>query len=192
LIASILRRINHFSPKYRRLIGRILAFTFVIALSVFIFSLRNRAEEIATYGYPGIFLFSVLTSATVILPAPGLLIVFTIGGVLNPIWIALAAGTGAALGELSGYLAGYSGREVVENTETYDRIREFMENHNRLSNWLIFFLAFIPIPIFDLAGIAAGALKMPVLQFLAWVTAGKILKMLLVAYLGAATFELFL
>lgn len=178
-------------PKHRQWIGRVLAILFVIAISVFIFSFRDRASQLALYGYPGVFMLAFLTSATVILPAPGLIVVFSMGAVLNPVATALAAGSGAALGELSGYLAGVSGRAVVEQVRYYDRVRDWMENHERLSSWLILFLAFLPVPIFDVAGIAAGALKMPVARFLIYCWVGKILKMLLVAYLGLGFLNLF-
>ncbi len=191
MIANIRNSIQRIPPDLRRTIGRILALAFVVGISLYIFSIRDQAEQLAVYGYPGIFLFALLTSATVILPAPGLIVVFSMGAVLNPLWVGVFAGLGAAVGELSGYLAGYSGRAVIENTRTYDRIRSWMHRHQRASSWLIFLLAFLPLPLFDLAGIAAGTLKMPVLRFLGWVAAGKVFKMLVVAYLGTASIHIF-
>ena len=47
-------------------------------------------------------------------------------------------------------------------------------------------LSAIPNPFFDLAGISAGTLRIPVLRFLAFCTIGKILKMLVFAYAGYA------
>ncbi len=175
----------------RQTLGRILAFAFVVGISLWIFLIRDRMEELAVYGYPGVFLFAALTSATVILPAPGLIVVYALGAALNPLGVGIAAGLGAALGELSGYLAGYSGRAVIENSQSYDRIRDWLQNHGRAGGWLIFMLAFLPVTLFDVAGMAAGALKMPVWWFLAWETPGKILKMIIVAYLGAYSIHLF-
>jgi len=175
----------------RQTLGCILAFLFVVVLSLMIFLNRDRMAELSVYGYPGVFLFSVLTSATIILPAPGLLIVYALGAALNPLGVGIAAGLGAALGELSGYLAGYSGRAVIENSQTYERVRGWLQKHGRASGWLILVLAFLPITLFDVAGMAAGALKMSVWWFLAWETPGKILKMILVAYLGAYSIHLF-
>jgi membrane protein DedA with SNARE-associated domain len=40
------------------------------------------------------------------------------------------------------------------------------------------------LPFFDLAGVAAGALKMPVLRFLGFCALGKTAKMILVALAG--------
>ena len=55
---------------YRLTLLRILSLLAVVALSVYIFSIREKAEELAIYGYPGIFLLSFLAYATVLLPAP--------------------------------------------------------------------------------------------------------------------------
>ena len=191
MLTSIRRKIEHIPPTTRQTVWRVLAFAFVVALSVWIFLIRDRMHELAVYGYPGVFLFAVLTSATVILPAPGLIVVYAFGAVLNPFWVGTAAGLGAAIGELSGYLAGYSGRAVIENVQSYERIQGWLQKHGRASGWLIFILAFLPITLFDLAGMAAGALKMSVWWFLAWETPGKILKMVVVAYLGAYSIHLF-
>ncbi|MBN1147564.1 MAG: VTT domain-containing protein [Anaerolineales bacterium] len=173
------------TPERRLALARLIALLAVIAISIYIFSIRDQAEELAKYGYPGIFLLSILANATVLLPAPGVLFVFTMGAVFDPFWVAIAAGAGAALGELSGYLAGFSGQAVVENMQYYERLSHWMEAHPRLSNLAITVLAFIPNPFFDLAGVAAGALKIPVGRFLFFCVLGKILKMLLFAYAGA-------
>jgi len=46
-------------------------------------------------------------------------------------------------------------------------------------------LALIPNPFFDLAGMAAGMLKMPLPKFLIACLLGKIIKMWIFAYAGA-------
>lgn len=160
----------------------------VVALSVFIFSVRDRASELAIYGYPGIFLISFMAYATVLLPAPGVAFVFTMGSVFNPIGVAIAAGTGAALGELSGYLAGFSGQAVVERVEMYDRLTGWMQRNGSLT---VLALAAIPNPFFDLAGVAAGSLKMPVLRFLLWCWIGELIKMSIFAFAGAKSINFF-
>jgi uncharacterized membrane protein YdjX (TVP38/TMEM64 family) len=170
---------------WRLALVRLLALLIVIAISIYIFSIRDQAKELAKYGYPGIFLLSILANATVLLPAPGILFVFAMGAVFNPFWVAIASGVGAAIGELSGYLAGFSGQAIVERTNYYDRIKGWMEKHNRMSNLAIMGLAFIPNPFFDLAGIASGALRIPISRFLFFCVVGKILKMLVFAYAGA-------
>ena len=143
---------------------------------------EEQAEQLESYGYVGIFLISILANATVLIPAPGLVIVFTMGAKFSPFLIGLAAGAGATLGELSGYLAGFSGQAIIEDQNRYDQMVNWMEKNGALT---IMFLSFIPNPLFDLAGMVAGILKMPIHKFLFWVLIGKILKMLLFAYAGA-------
>jgi len=165
---------------------RVFALLAVIAITVFIYSIRDQAEQLEAYGFPGIFLLSLLSNATIVLPAPGIAITFAAGGVFDPFWVGIAAGTGAALGELTGYLAGYSGRGVLEGTEIYQRLLELTR---RFGKWTVLGLAILPNPFFDVAGAAAGALRMPVPTFLLWVTIGKLIKMWAVAYAGALSID---
>ena len=173
-----------FFRKHRLAIARIFALVAVIGISFFVYSIRDRADEFAVYGYPGIFIISFLANATVLLPAPGVAIVFAMGAVFNPLAVGLAAGAGGALGEISGYLAGFSGQAVIEQVKIYDRLVLWMKKNGSLT---IFILAALPNPIFDLAGIAAGVLKMPLLRFLFWCFLGVTLKMTLFACLGSAS-----
>lgn len=171
---------------WRLTAARIISLTFVIAITIYIYSIREQAEALQAYGYPGIFLLSILANATVLLPAPGIALTFTFGAVFHPLGVAVAAGLGAALGELTGYAAGFSGRGLVDGSKAYTRIERWTERYGTLT---ILFLAFIPNPLFDIAGAAAGALGMPLLQFLFWASIGKILKMLMFAYAGAASVD---
>ena len=179
------------SPKLRLTLARLLALVFVIAISVYIFSIREQASQLAKYGYPGIFVLSILANATVLLPAPGILFVSAMGAIFNPFWVGIASGAGAALGELSGYLAGFSGQAVVERASVYNRLLEWMRRYKLYSYIAILILAFVPNPFFDLAGIAAGTLKIPLSRFLALCWIGKTFKMLLFAYAGAGLLSWF-
>ena len=158
--------------------------TFVVGISVLVFLLRDKAEQLQGYGYLGVFLVAFLAYATVILPAPGIAVVFTWGAVFHPAGIALAAGLGAALGEVSGYLAGFSGQAVIEKTAIYQRITAFME---KFGGWAILVLSALPNPFFDLAGIAAGATRIPLPKFLFWCWVGETMKMFVFAYAGATS-----
>jgi membrane protein YqaA with SNARE-associated domain len=170
-------------------LARIAALVVVVGISVYVFTIRDRAEQLALYGYPGIFLLALLSYATVILPAPGIAVVFTMASIFNPFWVAIAAGAGAALGELSGYLAGFSGQAVIERAELYERLTGWMNKNGPLT---ILFLSAIPNPFFDLAGIAAGALRMPIPKFLFWVWVGETAKMMFFAFAGVNVINRFL
>lgn len=177
-----------FSPERRLTLARIIALFVVVALSIFVWSIRDQAEQLANYGYLGIFILSFLAYATVLLPAPGIAVVFTMGSVFNPVGVALAAGTGAALGELSGYLAGFSGQAVVEKVEIYERLTKWMKRNGSLT---VFILAAIPNPFFDLAGVAAGSLKMHVVRFFIFCWMGEVIKMAIFAFAGASSLNYF-
>lgn len=153
----------------------------VIALTVVLLIYRDQIQTLQAYGYPGIFLFSILANATILVPIPGVIFTSAMGAVFNPLWVSIAAGAGASLGELSGYLAGFSGQAVVENSKKYERVVHWMEKYGDIT---ILVLAFIPNPLFDLAGMTAGILKMPVWKFLIFCVVGKILKMMMFAYAG--------
>jgi uncharacterized membrane protein YdjX (TVP38/TMEM64 family) len=163
-------------------VTRVLAMLFVVAISVFIFSIREQAQELEKYSYPGIFVLSVISYATVILPAPGVAVVFTMGAVFNPWIVALVAGAGAAIGELIGYLAGFSSQPVVERVNIYQRMVNWVEKYGSIT---ILFFSVLPNPFFDLTGIAAGALKMPVKKFFLWTWLGETIKMFIFAFAGA-------
>lgn len=151
-----------------------------ILISSLVFIFRDRFIHLQGLGLFGLFLISVLGNATLILPVPVILTAFVGGGIYNPILVALVTAFGAALGELTGYLAGISGQEIIEEPK-YKKIRKWMDKYGL---WTIFFLAAIPNPAFDLAGIVAGATKIPVKKYLIATYGGKIIKYLLIAYLG--------
>jgi uncharacterized membrane protein YdjX (TVP38/TMEM64 family) len=168
-------------------LARIAALVFVIGMSVFIFSIRDQAEQLALFGYPGIFLISFMAYATVLLPAPAVAIIFTMGGVFHPLGVTLAAGAGAALGELSGYLAGFSGQGIAENLQIYNKLESWMKNNGTLT---ILILSAIPNPFFDAVGIIAGISKIKPLRFLFWCWIGETIKMAIFAYAGSTILNL--
>ena len=167
---------------------RLLALGAVIGLTVFLVVNRDKIQKLEALGYPGIFLISVLSNATLILPVPGVLFTSAMGAVFNPWGVALAAGTGATVGELTGYIAGFSGQGVIENQKWYDRISGWMKKYGGI---IILIMATIPNPLFDIAGMVAGSLKMPMWKFLLWSFPGKCLKMLAFALGGAGILRLF-
>lgn len=169
-------------------IARVALLLALFGLTIYLILIRDRIQGLEAYGYPGIFVLSLLANATVIIPIPGILLTSAMGAVFHPFWVAIAAGTGAAIGELSGYLAGFSGRRVIQRVSKYEKLIGWMKKYGDIT---ILALAFFPNPAFDMAGITAGVLKVPVHRFLFWCVLGKILKMLMFAYGGAKILELF-
>jgi uncharacterized membrane protein YdjX (TVP38/TMEM64 family) len=178
--------LKHVDRKTRIL--QVAALVFVVALTAALILLREKIPNMEKYGYPGIFVLSIIANATVILPIPGVLITSAMGAVYNPLLVAVCAGAGAAIGEMSGYLAGFSGRAVIEKAAWHEKVVNWMRKYGDPT---ILVLAVIPNPAFDIAGITAGMLKVPVWRYLLWCTLGKIIKMLFFAYGGATIFSWF-
>jgi membrane protein YqaA with SNARE-associated domain len=166
---------------------RFLVVVLVLAISASIFAFREYFVKLAAVGYPGIFLVSLLSSATIVLPTPSLALVFAMGSALPWLLVGLAAGAGEALGELTGYLAGVGGRAVIEDQKGYERLTAWMQRRGGIT---IFVLSTIPNPLFDLAGIAAGTLRYPVWRFLLFCWIGKTLKTTIVAWAGSQSLVL--
>jgi membrane protein DedA with SNARE-associated domain len=119
-------------------------------------------------GYAGVFVLTMACSATLFLPVPAWGAIAVAGGFLNPVLLGLAAGAGAATGELTGYIAGRSGRLLVMGDPSADsgfltrtlgrvlaRLRALVGERAFLT---LFLLAAIPNPLFDAAGMTAGSL----------------------------------
>jgi membrane protein YqaA with SNARE-associated domain len=162
-------------------VGRIAATVIVIGLTAGILLSRELVEHLAVYGYPAVFLVSMLGNATVVLPAPSFAIVFAAGGTLNPVGVGVAAGLGAALGEMTGYLAGLSGQGALRDRRRYRRIKQAMKNFDSLA---VFVLAAVPNPFFDVGGLIAGALRMPVWRFLLSCWIGKSVRFVILGMAG--------
>ena len=164
-------------------IGRVAAFVSVIALSVALVVWGDELERLPVYGYPAIFLVSLLGNLSVIFPAPSYLVVFAASGTLNPVAVGVIAGLGATLGELTGYVAGVSGKGVIENRPIYQRIRGAVE---KWGVWIIFLLGVIPNFFFDIGGMVAGATRMSLWRFILAAWLGKSIRLTIVAMTGSA------
>ena len=157
-----------------------------LAITALVLIFTEELAELREYGYIGVFLISIVGNATVVLPTPSLAIVFAGGSVLNPFLVGLVAGVGEPLGELTGYMAGYAGSAVVEDNPRFQRVRDLVERHGFLT---LLVLSSIPNPLFDLAGIAAGMARYPVLAFLLPCWIGKTIKATAVALVGSLSLD---
>jgi membrane protein YqaA with SNARE-associated domain len=180
LLRSTINQAN--ATDYRTFIGRAATLLFVLLITIGILLTWDEIGRLGAYGYPAVFLVSLISNAAFLLPAPGIAMVLAAGGVLDPIAVGVVAGLGAALGELTGYLVGQSGQPVFEDKPIYWRIESLMKKSGAL---VIFILAAVPNPIFDIGGLMAGALRMPVWRFLLGAWLGKSLRFVLLAALGS-------
>lgn len=85
----------------------------------------------------------------------------------------MVGAVGASLGELTGYMVGAEGTSLVRRFKKISNLTKF-RNHSFL--WVMLF-AFIPFPVFDVAGIMAGSIQMNPFKFLLASFIGKAVKM---------------
>jgi membrane protein YqaA with SNARE-associated domain len=173
------------APRVLHLLGLVAA----LAITVAIFLLRDHLQQLDQYGYAGIFLVSLVGNATLLLPAPSFLVALAGGGVFNPLIVGVVAAAGGTIGELTGYLAGVSGTSLVGNPLDSQRIQHSIKRYGLLT---IFVLAALPNPLFDIAGMAAGALRIPLWRFILVTWAGKTIKFLVIALIGAGAVDVLL
>ncbi len=168
---------RHFGTKEWVAIGGSLSLTI---LSIWLVGRTSALEE---FGYLGAFLAMLIGSATVLLPAPALAVVVGLGAVVaSPLLLGVVAGVGATLGEVTGYFAGYGGHKIAEEQKYYTKVSDFIEKRGFVA---IAVLAFIPNPLFDIAGFIAGSTGYPVSRFLTATLIGKTCKCVLAAYVGS-------
>ena len=163
-------------------IGPVLSLLIAVVVVVVSTIWREQLIQYASYGYVGIFVACIAANSTMFLPAPSSAVVFVMASVYSPFFVAIVGGLGAAGGEMVGYMAGYSGRRLFQDNAQDTRIRRYMDRYGVLA---IFVFAFLPLPLFDLVGVAAGISRFPLIRFLVPCIMGKVLKMFMYAYAGA-------
>jgi len=177
--------------KYIRYAILLTTISLMVAFIFVGFAYKDRLDEIKeleNFGYPFVFLMGIAGCATPIWPLTGAFSVFLWAGWIGFTWIipfmALAAGTGEAIGELSGYMLGFGGQPALEKSKKYQRIEGWMKRHRSAA---IFLFSAIPFPlhVIKLINASAGAARFPIWKmfFLCWV--GKIIKCLGFAVAGA-------
>ena len=189
-MASNSRENGEQGSRLKKRLFSMLILLFVIAIMVGIFYFYryypDRIARLQGYGYLGAFLISLTLNATVVLPAGNILILAVLGAALpSAILVGLAGGAGAAIGEITGYMAGYSGRTVVKQ-KTYARLESWVKRWGAMT---IFLLSVFPF-VFDLAGIAAGVLRFPFWKFLLACWLGRTILYVVIALAGAQGWDI--
>lgn len=133
-----------------------------------------HTREMREYGYLGVFLITLVGTAAMVVPVPYIVAIAMAGTWgLNPLAVAVVAGVAAALGELTGYAAGYAGSILLPDNRWIHRLEAAMRRFGAL---VIFIAAFIPNPFFDAVGVIAGATRTRLSIFCGSCFAGKALR----------------
>ncbi len=167
--------------------------TFLVAGGLFIAYLNADEARIEQFGLIGAFIISLTSSATVVLPAPGILIILSMAEIIDPWRLGIVTGLGGGLGGGTAYLAGALGRNAMGQSS---RIRQRMTAlfNSKWGAVILFFGNTIPFAPGDAISAIAGISRFPVPAFFFYVIVGCIIKMIALSWLGrvapdmAATF----
>jgi membrane protein DedA with SNARE-associated domain len=205
VVAEVYRWLEEHLPKSRRgrmLLAIILGIVVLVpsvGLLVVTLVVPDLSDRLASFGYAGVFLANLASTATVFIPVPGLTaagqaLIITQAKHLNPIAVGLLGGTGMALGEITAYAAGAAGSEAVESgtLKPPERFRPAIEKIVHRVDWLmdhygfatLLVLSAIPNPLFEIAGLTAGASRMNFWRFMVAVLIGKNIRGLLLAFVS--------
>ena len=182
-------------PKGRALVIRaiLLLIAYIIFVGVLIAIKRyfdayleesESVKGLAPYAYGVVFFVSMLTSATVIIPAFSVLpLAIGVAATFNPVWVGLAMALGGTIGETTAWTVGYLGGGPVARAQPpgYVRAERWMR---RYGVWAVLLVSMFPLMIYDLIGIAAGVLRLPLWKFWLFTFAGRFPRALLEVYAG--------
>lgn len=153
--------------------GSLLVFVGVVSIAIFVF--RDKIDTVSNISYLGVFSLCFLANATVLLPAPSLLVAASCALIMNPFLVALFASLGSTCGELLGYTVGSVSKDLSPG---FQKILNKITDKIHKPWLLVFILAALPLPLFDVAGIYSGGTKMNLFKFFAICFLGKFIKML--------------
>jgi membrane protein YqaA with SNARE-associated domain len=134
------------------------------------------------FGYLGVFVISFIGSVSVVFPVPYTIVIYLLGAVLDPFFVAVSGGLGSALGEFSGYTLGYYGRKVVSK-ERRRKMDYMVKVFDRYGPVAIFLFALTPLPD-DLLFIPLGVMRYAFWKAFIPALLGKMLMTFILAYSG--------
>ena len=162
------------NSKLRKLLEVILILI-IIVLSVVIFVLRDKIGQVSDISYLGLSFLCFVANSTVLLPAPSLMIAASCALLMNPWMVAFFAALGSTSGEFVGYAFGTVTKDL---SPKFQEVIEKITNKIHNQTLLVFILAVLPLPLFDVIGIYSGGTRMNLIKFTVACFIGKFIKIL--------------
>ena len=175
--ARFVERIDALDWRYKALLTVIFCLAIVVPIYVF----RDTIMEVGSWGYLGAFLINGLSNATIILPAPGGVVIAILAQKFNPLAIGVLAGIGGTLGGSTAYIAGAINTGSGRESRWFGLLDRWMA---RFGGPIIFLTATVPFLPGDLASLMAGGVRYPLRKYFLYNGAGSVVKMTAIAYLG--------
>lgn len=152
-------------------------------IAVFMLLPPELLRQLGDFGYLGAFVSAAFANATVIVPVPYYPLLIRLGQAFDPWGVTLAAAAGSVIGELVAYFVGRSGRQAVAETAFYRWVQRQL-SHPWRAPLALFALSAPPNPLFDVAGLLAGALGVPLWIYALSTFLGRVVRMATVVFIG--------
>lgn len=156
----------------------------LLALNVALFIVPLDLGFLGALAYPGAFLVTLFANAAVVVPIPYIPVVAHIARTADSVaLVVVAAALGSALGESAAFFVGRVERDLFAGHPLYERLRHVAKSPWRTGLFLFAFA--VPLnPVFDVGGLAAGALGVPYRLFLLAVGLGRLVRFAILAALA--------
>jgi len=176
------------TPQKRPWIRPMLVAAIAVALNIIAYLMipPDLAYRLGSLGYIGVFLITLISNATIVVPIPYFGLVAALSPGLSMVGVGIAGALGSVIGESVSFFVGRSGRGVVEQTRFYRWVQRQLE-HPWRAFVVLFALSAPPNPAFDVAGLTAGAMGLPYWIFLSAVFLARLVRFGIVAFFGGAT-----
>lgn len=173
------------APRWRLWLRPLLIGLAVAAANVAVFLLLppELLERLGGLGYLGAFASAAFANATVLVPVPYYPLLIRLAQAFDPWGVVLAAAAGSVTGELVAYYVGRSGRQAMGQTRLYRWVQAQLV-HPWRAPLALFALSAPPTPLFDVAGLLAGALGVPLGVYVVSTFLGRVVRMSLVVFVG--------
>jgi membrane protein YqaA with SNARE-associated domain len=160
----------------------------LVVLNVAVLMLPIDYRVFGGWAYPGVFVLTFIANAAIALPIPYLPIVGQVArSVELPALVVLTAALASVLGESVAYAIGRIEKDLFTEHPVYVRLQRLVGRPKRAA-LLLFVLAAPLNPLFDVAGLAAGALGIPYAVFFSSVFAARIVRFAILVWGVAALF----
>ena len=167
---------------------KVIAVIAVIAFNIALFLVPIDYTGLGAFAYPGAFLITLVANAAVVVPVPYIPIVAHIAVTADSaLVVVLVAALGSALGESVAFAVGRVEKDLFTGHPWFERLRGFFHQEWRAA--LFLFLFAMPLnPVFDVGGVAAGALGISFRTFFVAVFLGRIVRFTVIALIAFGLF----
>ena len=156
----------------------------LIAFNIAVFLAPIDYRAFTTFAYAGAFLICFVANAVVAIPIPYIPVIAHIGATAeSPTLVIVLGALGSVLGESVAFIVGRAEQGLVSEHPLYKRIHRLAER-KWLAGLVLFGLAVPLNPLFDVAGLAAGAMGMRYRVFFIAVFAARVVRLALIVWLG--------